>query len=134
MKYSSGLATKGQWYTDSNGKEMILREYNKRGPSYPKPYKISEPVAGNFYPVNALMSMDDGENELAVLTDVSQAGASLADGELEFLVHRRLQDDDHRGVQVMPSGSPYDYLLITSCLNSCLTSCLNSCLTSCLTS
>jgi len=99
VKYSSGLATKGQWYTDSNGKEMILREYNKRGPSYPKPYKISEPVAGNFYPVNALMSMDDGENELAVLTDVSQAGASLADGELEFLVHRRLQDDDHRGVQ-----------------------------------
>lgn len=45
------------------------------------------------------MSLDDGVNELAVLTDVSQAGASLADGELEFMVHRRVQDDDSRGVQ-----------------------------------
>ena len=34
-----------------------------------------------------------------MLTDVSQAGASLADGSLELMVHRRLQDDDSRGVQ-----------------------------------
>merc|ERR1711990_354398 len=34
-----------------------------------------------------------------VLSDVSQGGASLADGELELMVHRRVQDDDSRGVQ-----------------------------------
>jgi alpha-mannosidase len=99
VKYSSGLASKETFYTDSNGKEMVKRVYNKRGPTYPNPYKISEPVAGNYYPVNALMSLDDGTNELAVLTDVSMGGASLADGELEFMVHRRIQDDDSRGVQ-----------------------------------
>mmetsp|Transcript_59280 Transcript_59280/g.162642 ORF Transcript_59280/g.162642 Transcript_59280/m.162642 type:complete len:809 (-) Transcript_59280:378-2804(-) len=99
VKYSSGLASKGVWYTDSNGKEMVKRAYNKRGPSYPQPYSISEPVAGNYYPVNALMSLDDGTHELAVLTDVSQAGASLQDGALEFMVHRRIQADDSRGVQ-----------------------------------
>jgi alpha-mannosidase len=32
---------------------MLKRVYNKRGPSYPSPYKISEPVAGNYYPVTA---------------------------------------------------------------------------------
>ncbi|KAL1529061.1 hypothetical protein AB1Y20_000024 [Prymnesium parvum] len=99
VKYSSGLKSQGVWYTDSNGKEMLRRVYNKRGPSYPSPYNISEPVAGNYYPVNALMALDDGVHELTVLTDVSQAGASLRDGELEFMVHRRLQDDDSRGVQ-----------------------------------
>ena len=99
VKYSSGIKSAGTWYTDSNGKEMVKRVYNKRGPSYPDPYKISEPVAGNYYPINALMSLDDGTNELAVLTDVSQGGASLADGELEFMVHRRVLQDDSRGVQ-----------------------------------
>jgi len=99
VKYSSGLQSKGTFYTDSNGKEMVKRVYNKRGPTYPSPYNISEPVAGNYYPVNAMMSLDDGANELAVITDVSQGGASLQDGALELMVHRRIQDDDSRGVQ-----------------------------------
>jgi alpha-mannosidase len=99
VKYTSGVQSGGTWYTDSNGKEMVKRQYNKRGPSYPTPYKISEPVAGNYYPVNAMMAIDDGANELVILTDVSQGGASLADGELEFMVHRRVLADDSRGVQ-----------------------------------
>ena len=99
MRYTSGLASAGSWYTDSNGKEMVPRRLNARGPSYPHAYNISEPVAGNYYPVNAMMALDDGTHELAVLTDVSQGGASLHDGELEYMVHRRLQADDSRGVQ-----------------------------------
>merc|ERR1711977_497848 len=77
----------------------VKRVYNKRGPTYPSVYNISEPVAGNYYPVNALISLDDGAMELAVLTDVSQGGASLKDGQIELMVHRRIQDDDSRGVQ-----------------------------------
>lgn len=46
VKYASGLRSAGIWHTDSNGKEMVRRVYNKRGPSYPHPYNISEPVAG----------------------------------------------------------------------------------------
>merc|ERR1719440_2705306 len=37
--------------------------------------------------------------EFVVLTDVTQGGSSLADGSLELMVHRRVQQDDHRGVQ-----------------------------------
>eukprot|EP00935_MAST-01C_sp_MAST-1C-sp1_P000879 g879.t1 len=102
LRYSSGLKSNGVFYTDSNGKEMLRREYNKRGPSYPVPYNVSEPVAGNYYPVNAMMSLDDGKNELAILADVSQGGASLADGSLELMVHRRVQADDHRGIGAAP--------------------------------
>ena len=77
---------------------MILRERNKRGPSYP-PYEVNEPVAGNYYPVNSLISLDDGDVEMAVVTDVTMGGSSMADGQLELMVHRRCQHDDHRGVQ-----------------------------------
>ena len=47
VKYQSGLRTGQTWYSDSNGKEMVQRRYNRRGPSYPHDYNISEPVAGN---------------------------------------------------------------------------------------
>jgi alpha-mannosidase len=46
-----------------------------------------------------MISLDDGRAELAVITDVSQGGASLSDGSLELMVHRRVMEDDSRGVQ-----------------------------------
>ena len=44
VKFSSGLASAGVYYTDSNGREMLKRERDARGPSYP-PFVINEPVA-----------------------------------------------------------------------------------------
>jgi alpha-mannosidase len=46
-----------------------------------------------------MISLDDGCAEMAIITDVSMGGASLNDGQLELMVHRRIQDDDSRGVQ-----------------------------------
>jgi len=99
IRYQSGIKSDSTFYTDSNGKEMVKRVYNKRGPSYPIPYNISEPVAGNYYPVNAMITLDDGKASMAVITDVSMGGASLKDGEIELMVHRRVMADDSRGVQ-----------------------------------
>ena len=31
---------------------------------------VSEPVAGNYYPINTMAAIDDGETEFAVLTEV----------------------------------------------------------------
>merc|ERR1711968_183921 len=45
VRYSTSLETKGVFYTDANGRELVKREINKRGPSYPA-FNISEPVAG----------------------------------------------------------------------------------------
>ena len=98
MKFASGLASKGAFYTDSNGREMVKRVRDQRGPSYP-PLVVSEPVAGNYYPVNSMLSLDDGSSEMVVVTDVSMGGASMHDGELELMVHRRVLKDDSRGVQ-----------------------------------
>jgi alpha-mannosidase len=98
IMYQSGIASDDTFYTDSNGREMLKRVRNKRGPSYP-PLNVSEPVAGNYYPVNAMISVNDEEMELAVLTDVSMGGSSMRNGGIELMVHRRLQHDDSRGVQ-----------------------------------
>ena len=99
LRYDTDVDSNDVFYTDSNGRETVKRVRDKRGPSYPKSYKISEPVAGNYYPVNALATISDNNVEFAVVVDTSLGGASLASGSLEFMVHRRLQADDNRGVQ-----------------------------------
>jgi hypothetical protein len=45
-----------------------------------------------------LLNESAGRRNVAVMADRSRATASLASGELEFLVHRRLVYDDGRGV------------------------------------
>ena len=100
IRYSTDMKTDGTFYTDSNGLEMVKRVFNKRGPSYP-PLNVSEPIAGNYYPVNAMIGVEDktADTSLVVMTDVSQGGSSLVDGQVELMVHRRVQSDDSRGVQ-----------------------------------
>eukprot|EP00040_Diaphanoeca_grandis_P000572 m.15796 g.15796 ORF g.15796 m.15796 type:complete len:1168 (-) comp10754_c0_seq1:58-3561(-) len=98
LKFNSGLASDKTFYTDSNGREMVKRVRDARGPSYPA-FTINEPVAENYYPVNSLITLDDGKTEMAIVTDVAMGGSSMVDGGLEIMVHRRLQHDDHRGVQ-----------------------------------
>ena len=75
VKFSSGLASAGIYYTDSNGREMLKRQRDGRGPSYP-PFVINEPVAENYYPVNSAISLDDGKTEMAVITDVTMGGGT----------------------------------------------------------
>ncbi len=47
--------------------------------------QVYEPIAGNYYPLTAAMYIQDTANDqqLAVLTDRSQGGASLKSGEME---------------------------------------------------
>ena len=100
LRYNSSLASEGRFYADSNGREMVERLYNRRGPAYPDPYPVSEPVAGNYYPVNMLLALEDrkANKSLAVAVDRSVGGASLHSGSLEFMVHRRTERTDGRGV------------------------------------
>jgi hypothetical protein len=48
--------------------------------------------------VNAIAYLRDSSSQFTVLTDRSQGGASLANGALEIMVHRRILKDDARGV------------------------------------
>jgi len=99
-RYDSGLATGGAWSTDSNCFEHQQRRRNFRA-NYT--VNISEPVSGNYYPTNCMIKTASPAVTLAVAVDRSEASGSLADGQVELLVHRRLLHDDHRGV-----GEPLD--------------------------
>jgi len=70
-----------------------------------------EPIAGNYYPINTAIFIEDERQSFTVLTDRSQAGSSISDGSLELLIQRRLLVDDARGV-----GEPLNETVsITAC-------------------
>ena len=94
-RLSTGWATGGVVYTDSNGREWQRRVRNAR-PDYN--LTLTEPVAMNYYPVNTAARITGGGASLTLLTDRTQGGASLADGDVEVMVHRRLNADDLKGV------------------------------------
>lgn len=94
-RFDTNISSSGYVYTDSNGREMQERLFNYR-PTWK--LNVTEPVAGNYYPVNAAAYIKDTNAQLTVLVDRSQGGASLADGSLELMVHRRILYDDGRGV------------------------------------
>ncbi|XP_058513983.1 lysosomal alpha-mannosidase-like isoform X2 [Ochotona princeps] len=94
-RFDTPLDTKGHFYTDSNGREILTRRRDYR-PTWS--LNQTQVVAGNYYPVNTRIFIKDGEKQLTVLTDRSQGGSSLRDGSLELMVHRKLLRDDFRGV------------------------------------
>ncbi|KAG7023026.1 putative alpha-mannosidase [Cucurbita argyrosperma subsp. argyrosperma] len=84
-----------RFYTDSNGRDFIerIRDYRKDWK-----LQVNQPVAGNYYPINLGIFMNDNTRELSVLVDRSVGGSSIRDGQLELMLHRRLLHDDSRGV------------------------------------
>ncbi|CAG7723264.1 unnamed protein product [Allacma fusca] len=115
-RYSTDLSTNGTFYTDSNGREMLRRKRNKR-PTWN--YKVYEPVAGNYYPVNSRMIITEEEKQnkkrktLILLNDRAQGGTSINDGELEVMIHRRLLFDDAFGVGEALNEEAYGTGLVT---------------------
>lgn len=92
---TTGIKSNGIFYTDSNGRQTIRRQINVRESFN---YTITEPVAANYYPINSHIYLNDNVgNQVTLLVDRSQGGASLIDGQLELMVHRRLLKDDWKG-------------------------------------
>ena len=63
-------------------------------------YTVYEPTAGNYYPVNSFIGVQDinTNKTVIVMSDRSQGGSVLRQGEIELMIHRRLLFDDRRGV------------------------------------
>merc|ERR1712071_502770 len=105
-RIATTMQSKGAFYTDSNGRQTLKRQRNYR-PTWK--LDVTEAVSGNYYPINSHIYLNDDDQNgplLALVTDRSQGGTSLHDGELELMVHRRLLDDDHFGVGE-PLNEPY---------------------------
>ncbi|XP_030940377.1 probable alpha-mannosidase At5g13980 isoform X2 [Quercus lobata] len=89
------LKNNKMFYTDSSGRDFIerIRDYRKDWD-----LEVNEPIAGNYYPINLGIYIKDNSTELSVLVDRSVGGSSIRDGQLELMLHRRLVQDDSRGV------------------------------------
>ncbi|KAL9245638.1 hypothetical protein vseg_019263 [Gypsophila vaccaria] len=90
------IHTNKEFYTDSNGRDFLKRVRN-----YREDWKlvVNQPVAGNYYPINLGIYVNDSSHEFSVLVDRATGGSSIADGEIELMLHRRLLADDGRGVE-----------------------------------
>ncbi|GAB4848626.1 hypothetical protein Ancab_003333 [Ancistrocladus abbreviatus] len=89
------MKTNKTFYTDSNGRDLIRRIRDYRADW---DLEVNQPVAGNYYPINLGIYIADDSMELSVLVDRSVGGSSIADGQIELMLHRRLLHDDSRGV------------------------------------
>ncbi|GLT27152.1 hypothetical protein SLA2020_021760 [Shorea laevis] len=91
----TSLENNKTFYTDSNGRDFIKRVRDYRADWE---LKVNQPVAGNYYPINLGIYIQDSRKEFSVLVDRSVGGSSLVDGQIELMLHRRLLLDDSRGV------------------------------------
>ncbi|KAL1547433.1 alpha-mannosidase [Salvia divinorum] len=94
-KISTALSSNKTFYTDSNGRDFIKRIRDYRADW---DLDVHQPVAGNYYPINLGIYLADETRELSVLVDRAVGGSSLVDGQIELMLHRRLINDDTRGV------------------------------------
>ncbi|XP_047310058.1 alpha-mannosidase At3g26720-like [Impatiens glandulifera] len=94
-KITTGMKTNATFYTDSNGRDFIRRVRDYRDDW---DLQVNQRIAGNYYPINLGIYTQDENTELSVLVDRAVGGSSLEDGQIELMLHRRLLNDDTRGV------------------------------------
>nr|BET03731.1 alpha-mannosidase [Allium cepa] len=92
---TTAMVTNKTFYTDSSGRDFLKRIRDYRSDWE---LEVHQPVAGNYYPINLGIYIEDGAKELSVLVDRSVGGSSIVDGQVELMLHRRLLVDDGRGV------------------------------------
>ena len=99
---ASGIKSNATFYTDSNGREILERKLNHQAT-----YKVNvtEPIAGNFYPVNSFAYVEDKMTgmRMTVLNDRPQAVTSLQSGSLEFMVVPLHMADYQNGIEFIES-------------------------------
>ncbi|PAA64962.1 hypothetical protein BOX15_Mlig016937g1 [Macrostomum lignano] len=96
VRYDSQLSSSATFYTDANGRQVMRRVRDYR-PSWP--LQQTEKVAGNYYPVPSqiFINQSDGAS-FTVLTDRSEGGSSINDGQIEIMLHRITARDDALGL------------------------------------
>jgi hypothetical protein len=87
-----------KWYTDSNGLEFVERIRNFRPTWNLTLHDEQEFVAANYFPITTGVYIKDESKQFSIVTDRAQGVASLADGQVEVMLHRRLLTDDAKGV------------------------------------
>ncbi|KAL5819121.1 hypothetical protein ACOSQ4_022963 [Xanthoceras sorbifolium] len=84
-RMTTNMTTGKVFYTDSNGRDFLQRVRDYRADWN---LLVNQPVAGNYYPLNLGIYATDKESEFSVLVDRATEGGSIADGEVETMLHR----------------------------------------------
>ena len=79
-KYSAQVESNGEFYTDSNGRQMLKRKRDYR-PTWK--LNVTEPVSGNYYPINSRMFIKDEHQQVCLFYDC-QARCLKITGEVSF--------------------------------------------------
>ncbi len=111
VKFSSDLQSSATFYTDANGREILKRVRNFRATW---PFNNTEPVSGNYYPVNSRIFIRDElpsvlNRQLTIVTDRTHGASSITDGSIEVMLHRRTLYDDRLGVNEPLNEPGLDY-------------------------
>lgn len=99
------MYNQGIFYTDSMGQEMQRRELDERDTW---DLIVTEPISGNYYPINHGIYLQDYQRTFQVLNDRAQGGTSLNNGQIEIMLQRRVYKDDNKGlVEPLNEFNPY---------------------------
>ena len=88
MRLVSEVDNKDVFYTDLNGFQIVRHVRHD---------KLT--LQGNYYPVASQIFIEDQKTRLSLLTQQPHGGSSLAGGQVEVMLDRRLMQDDHRGLE-----------------------------------
>ncbi|KAJ4807139.1 Alpha-mannosidase [Rhynchospora pubera] len=91
-RLTTNMVTNGTFYTDSNGRDFLKRVRDYRDDW---DLNVTEPIAGNYYPVNLGVYILDENSELSILVDHAVGASSIGDGQIEVMLHRRMVAEDH---------------------------------------
>jgi lysosomal alpha-mannosidase len=65
LRYDTDIQSQAQFYTDANGREVLQRIRDFR-PTWN--FTVTEPVSGNYYPINSRIWIKDANRQLTILT------------------------------------------------------------------
>lgn len=81
LRTSTSLQNNRTLFTDNNGYQMMRRTYKN---------VVNNTVARNYYPMVRAAYIEDDSSRVAFLTERAHGVASLSQGQLDVMLHRRL--------------------------------------------
>lgn len=87
MRLVTDIQSGDTFYTDLNGFQIQQRRYFQK-----------LPIQGNFYPMPTMAYIQDSQYRLTLHAAQALGVTSLASGQLEVILDRRLMQDDNRGL------------------------------------